>query len=276
MRVRKSVYLLIFILAMFVATSNLNAAHVWTGLGDGTSWDDASNWDQLTVPPHDSGDVFLGDQTNGSLITIDSDVAADCTFGHPEGFGTIFGPEFGMDLDIYGSLTYQWSMATFQNNPADRTIINMYDGSSINTPGQRSEDIAIGNVWWDPTGPYVTMNMYGDSAVYVNYLWFGGHLNLYGGTMDIVNGIAMAGATDPNTLLDIYEGTLILEGGSTDFINDLISRNVLKAYGGAGTIVIDTEVNPGRTTVTAIPEPSTLALLCLGGLTLIRRKRIKN
>lgn len=270
---RKIVCLLIFILAMFVATTNLNAAHVWTGLGDGTSWDDGNNWDQLTVPPHNSGDVTLSDQTNGSLITIDSDVAADCTFGHPDGFGTIFGPEFGMDLDIYGSLTYQWSMATFQNNPADRTIVNAFDGSSINTPGQRSEDIAIGNVWWDPTGPYVTMNMYGDSACYVNYLWFGGHLNMYGGTMDVLNGLAMAGATDPNMLMDIYEGTLILPVDYTDIVNDLISRDVLKAYGGAGTIVIDTLVNPGRTTVTAIPEPATIALMFIGGMAFIRKKR---
>lgn len=276
MKVTKFIFLLTFVLAMIIATSDSNAAFfTWTGVGDGTSWDDPMNWDQLQVPPHDSGDLQLRDQTYGPVITIDADVAADCTFGHPDGFGTIFGPEFGMDLDIYGSLTYQWSMATFQNNPADRSIINVYDGATINSPDGRSEDIAIGNVWWDHSGPYVTMNMYGDSACYVNWFWFGGHLNLYGGTMDILTGVAMDGSTDPNTLLDIYEGTLILPADYTDFVNDLILRDVLKAYGGVGTILIDTEINPGRTTVTAIPEPSTLALLCLGGLTLVRRKREK-
>jgi hypothetical protein len=273
MRVRKFIYLLTFVFAMFAATSNSNAAaFAWTGLGDGTSWDDPFNWDQLAVPPHDSGDVGLHDTTNGNLITIDADVAADCTYGND--YGTIFGPEFGMNLDIYGSLTYKWSMATFANDPLSPTVVNMFDGSSIGAPDQRPEDVAIGNVWWDHTGPYVTMNMYGDSAVYVNWFWFGGHLNMYGGTLDIVNTFAMDGNNDALTLVDMYEGTIILQGDSEAFINDLINRGVLIAYGGAGEIVIDNEVNPGRTTVTGIiPEPATIALMCLGSLALIRKKR---
>lgn len=251
------------------------SAYAWTGNDLDGLWSSPGNWDPPGPPLYNSLDVYLSDQTNGSLITIPVGYDAACTFGGE--YGTIFGPEFGMNLDIYGSLSYKWSLATFANDSNYPTVINMFDGSSIyhDEVGNGPEDIAIGNVWWDHTGPYVTMNMYGSASVDVNWLWIGGHLNMYGeSTMDIETGVAMEGSDDALMLMDLYDGAeMILPDAFTDTVNDWISRGILVAYGGTGEIVIDTEVNPGRTTVTAIPEPSTMALLCLGGLALIRRKR---
>jgi hypothetical protein len=276
--VRKLVYFLSFALTIGLAANAFGDGEFygWTGVGLDGMWNNPDNWSMFAVPPHMSGNVGLTDQTNGSLITIPAGFVADATFG--VGFGTIFGPEFGMDLDIYGGLNYDWSMATFANNPLSPTVVNMFDGSFLGYINDRPEDVAIGNVWWDHTGPYVTMNMYGSAASYTNWFWFGGHLNMYGGTLDVLTGVAMTGNNDALTLMDIYEGKMILPDAFTATVQDWISRGILKAYGHTpGTegydIVIDTQSMSGRTIITATPEPCTLALLCLGGLALIRRKR---
>jgi hypothetical protein len=263
----KKLFLILFLI--LVSSASGQDYYAWTGAAGDGLWSTAENWNLAEVPPHDSGDVGLTDQTYGSLITIPAEYTADCTFGHPDGWGTIFGPEFGMDLDIYGDLTYQWYLAPIQSDPGgDRSVINMYDGSSI----YGAEGIAIGDNWWFPA-PYVTMNMYGSASADLNWLWIGGHLNMYGGTMDVSGGVEMSiNVDDALTKVDIWEGTLILPDNFTDAVNDWISRGILVAYAGTGDIVIDTEVNPGRTTVTAIPEPGTIVLLSLGGLALIRRK----
>lgn len=269
---KKLIVLFSFVSLLGLVNSALGqSVYAWTGNDLDGLWSSPGNWDPCGPPPHDSLDVFLSDQTNGSLITIPTGYTADCTFGHPDGWGTIFGPEFGMDLDIYGSLTYQWYLAPVQDDPCEtlRSVINMYDGSSI----YGAEGIAIGDNWWF-SAPYVTMNMYGSALADINWLWVGGHLNMIGGTMDVSGGVEMSiNVDDALTKVDILEGTLILPADFTATVEDWISRGILVAYAGTGDIVIDTEVNPGRTTVTAIPEPGTIILLSLGGLALIRRKR---
>jgi hypothetical protein len=262
-------FLICFVLALGLLSSDAEAVfYAWTGEASDGMWNNPLNWDQGEVPPYDSGDVGIGDQTYGSLITIPAGFDASCTWGSE--YGTIFGPEFGMDLDIYGSISYKWYIASVADDPAAPSVINMYPGSSI----YGAEGIAIGDTWWYSGGPYSTLNMYGDASVDINWIWLGGHVNMYGGTLDISGGVAMSGnIADELIRIDVRGGTLILPDAFTDTVNDWISRGILLAYGGVGDIIIDTEVNPGRTTVTAIPEPSTIALMCLGGLALIRRKR---
>jgi hypothetical protein len=272
MIMRKLVCLISFVLVVVLVSNAFGAfAYTWTNAAGTGMWCDGGNWDMGTPPTVDSGDVFFDAATRGSLITIPAGCDASCTFGNQ--YGTIFGPEFSTDLNIYGRLTYPWYMAAVNPNIDDRTVVKMYNGSYI-----KGEGVAIGDTWWWSGGPYVTMNMYGGNAD-LNWIWIGGHLNIYGGTMSILGGVAMSGnIADDLIRIDVRGGTLILPADFTGTVNDWISRGILLAYGAKpgtnGTsLIINTTVNPGRTTVTAIPEPCTLTLLSLGGLALIRRKR---
>ena len=104
------------------------------------------------------------------------------------------------------------------------------------------------------------------------------------GLVELVDGLIMAGGLEigpPGSggKMDIREGTLVLNGNQMDYVLDLITAGLLTAYGtdGLGPVIqwqYDYNVrNPGKTTVTVIPEPATLILLSLGGLVLRHRKR---
>ena len=92
-----------------------------------------------------------------------------------------------------------------------------------------------------------------------------GHVQLDGGLIDVTGngGLIMSSSGS----VDITGGILKLNGEVT---NMSVYGNVT-AYGGAGSFVYD--YDGARTTVTAVPEPTTLALIGLGSL-LIRRKRV--
>jgi hypothetical protein len=137
----------------------------------------------------------------------------------------------------------------------------MFSGSSI----YGAEGIAIGDNWWLP-GPYVTMNMYGSASGDINWLWVGGHLNMYGGTMNIKKGVNMSvNVNDALTRVDIYAGKLIMPADVNDSaIKNWISRGILLAYGRTpGTegcdVIIDTKTTPGRIILTATAGSSAMA-----------------
>jgi hypothetical protein len=55
---------------------------------------------------------------------------------------------------------------------------------------------------------------------------------------------------------------------TVDVVNDWVSRNILRAEGDVGYILTDNSINPGKTTVytSLVPEPTSIALLGMGGL----------
>jgi hypothetical protein len=279
---------------MFCLASNAIAqdTYYWTNASGDGMWNRDTqpyNWargdNRIPSPPpeHGSSDVFISGNpsTLTTPLVIPEGYTADCAYGTE--FGTIFGPEWGLHLDIYGSLTYRWYLVLAQaqeglidpanpDNDPNRSVVNMYRGSKIHgtedSPGDsvRAEGIAIGTNWWAPL-PYVTMNMYEGSECFVNWAWLGGHLNLYGGTFDVLSGFNMGIGTPENVpdiliRLDIHEGNLILPPDSSDAVQDWIDRGILKAYGMTpgelkskdAQILIDTTTVPDRTIVTAIPQ----------------------
>ena len=130
----------------------------------------------------------------------------------------------------------------------------MYSGSSLSGQG-----IALGDNWWYWGGPYVTMNMYGNAFAGINYMYWGGHVNMYGGILSLTNGLTVettGAVSDATRSMNLAGGELILPGAFTSTVNDWISRGILLAYGKAqdtSDMVIDTATLPGRTIVTTIP-----------------------
>jgi regulation of enolase protein 1 (concanavalin A-like superfamily) len=292
--------------------------YLWTNASGDGMWNNSANWKRSASwmsPPVWSNTTVLPEKltadTSGQIwltpgspnpavtdiprnpsvrlmpVTIPAGYDADCG-SKADSYQTIYGPEGGVHLDIYGKLSVRWTIAPVQimeglidaNDPNDllppedpnRSVINMFDGSEMYGPwesegtlgGNRCETICLGLSWWMAL-PYVTMNMYGDSVVYALSLHLGGHLNMYGGTMDITDYV-LVGTRDTWTVpdnqirIDIYKGKLILPADYTDTVNDWIARGIVKAYGmtpglpGGSQIIIDTTTTPGRTIVTAIPE----------------------
>lgn len=102
-----------------------------------------------------------------------------------------------------------------------------------------------------------------------------GEVLLKGGT--ITAGALEFTAADQVALLshmDITGGTLILSGDREELVKGYIGDGyITTAYGGTELLNVSYDSNTGFTSVTAIPESSTLAACCLLGLLSISRRR---
>jgi len=224
----------------------------WSGLGGDGLWADPNNWTPVGVPSSSvDANVWLDSANGWSVITI--------TNGEVETPGSgagdmIYGPEFGAGLNLYGTLNWRWYLIPVQNDPTHPGILNLFSGSSAS-----GEGIALGDTWWYWGGPYVTMNMYGNAFAGINYLYWGGHLNMYGGTLSITNGLTLDtidSVSDATRSMNLAGGELVLPGALSSTVSNWISRGILLAYGkvlDTSDIVINTTSVPGRTMVTTIP-----------------------
>lgn len=259
-------------MAVGLAGSALGEDNHWTGGGGSAAWNDSHNW-ELGIPGPNTTNAWLqipAANPLSTVVTIPLGYTANVgtAFLGQEGttaYGTIFGPEWGMTLNIHGTLNYDWMLYPV-GSVANPSFINM-DGNAVLT----GVNLGIGNSWWFHGGPNVTMTMTGNAAATVAWLFWGGHVNLYGGTFTINGGVnedVLDAVSDATRLMDITGGKLVLGfGDQTALVNSWMSRGILQAYGGVGSILIDTLTMPGQTIVTAvIPEPSSMALLGFGAL----------
>ncbi len=224
----------------------------WSGLGGDGLWADPNNWNPVGVPSSSvDASVWLDSANGWSVITISNGEVENPGSGSGD---MIYGPEFGAGLDLYGTLNWRWYLAPVQSDPAHRSILNLYTGASVS-----GEGIALGDTWWYWGGPYVTMNMYGNAFAGINYLYWGGHLNLCGGVLSITNGLTLdtvGSVSDATRSMNLAGGKLILPAAFAGPVNDWIARGILLAYGKAqdvSDLTIDTTTLPGRTIVTTAP-----------------------
>jgi hypothetical protein len=232
----------------------------------------------------------------GLLLTLASSVPA-WAISPPEfigpgeefstGYEDVWGPEFGQDCEIQGGT---WSgpafigLNAYNDNLADLSEVNL----GRNGTGGLIDigEYLLGESWWAHDGGYVAHNQWSGTCNVRGWLWMGGKMNLYGGTTKITGGFNM----DPYknwagyTQLTIYmPDPDPLSGGRLNLPRSLydsfeIGRWVHEGYLVAGGDAVGRHIvydfsEEGRVILTAVPEPATMTLLCLGALALIRRKR---
>jgi hypothetical protein len=197
-------------------------------------WADTNNWSG-GAPATTAGWSTVINPAAGPTCTItNGEVESPASLSDDAStYGSVYGPEFGASLDIYGTLNFNWVIAPVQNDPtpANRSVINLYSGSSLN-----GVNLGLGTEWWYWAAPYVTLNMYGNAQANVANLWLGGHVNLYDtSVLNATNSIQDQGSlnavTDGSRSLNISGGRLVLPTGSTSQITNFIGRGVLLAYG---------------------------------------------
>lgn len=258
-----------------ISRASAITTNYWSGAGDGMTWSSPANWQGGAVPV--AGNVyqiFLGTGYPTATPTPITIGAADIVTAQDQ----LFGPEWGESLNIYGSINTGFGFAPV-GDAANPSVVNMYSGSSLTT----GDSIFLGDMFWFNGGPDLTVNMYGNSQMTTKYLAVGGHLNIYGGIVTVnsalLTGTSTAGAwgspivTDATRLIDVAGGELIVTGDATAQANDLITRGVLEGNGIVGNVNINTTSLAGYTIITAVPEPASMALLGLGGLALMLRRR---
>ncbi len=231
----------------------------WSAAGDKMTWSQGANWTQGVAPLTDGTTWQIDTSANagGSVVPITigaSDVVAIND--------AIFGPLWGQTLNINGTVSCGFGEFIWGDNNSGVSTVNLYANSSLFL----KDTLALGTAWWFPGGPNVTMNVYSNAFVGVTWMQFGGHLNLYGGTMSVTNGFNTGTATGPvftggadtdaTRAINLIAGsTLVLPASYTGAVNDWITRGILQVYGAPASvdeIVID-EANvdwPNRTVVT--------------------------
>ncbi len=220
----------------------------WNGTVGNNAWNNPNNWNPVGVPPPGNpspgytGNVWLDPSPvdGDTVITITpGDVESPGVGNSSEVFNTIFGPEFGCTLNVYGTLTFDWTIAPYQPDPTPgaRSHINLHGNAFMSTSGA---SLNLGSGWWNVCeGAYVTMNLY-DNANYSSFggagLWVGGHINIYDASLVFINGYVNFDAGQANN-----DGTadFVLGGGTlaipetfgTAGVTNWIQRGILRAYG---------------------------------------------
>jgi Bacterial Ig-like domain (group 2) len=188
MKLKTMYYAVAAILAIcWVQTASAWPDFAWTGAGGDGMWNNPLNWNNLDettnttgLPDSGTGATQIDPQAGSTQVTIPAGYVVDLGYETPGApvYNTLFGGEWGMTLNIHGTLEYNWMWAPVQNYwPNGRTIINLYTNSVVQTQGA---GVGIGYAWWWYAGaPYVTMNMYGNATLIEPNIALGGHLNIY-------------------------------------------------------------------------------------------------
>jgi hypothetical protein len=230
----------------------------WNGTTANTDWNVAANWTPAGIPSSSvDANVWLDAANGDSVITIP---AGDVETPGSGTYDTIFGPEWGVTLNVYGSLTYKWFLFPVQNNPAPgaRSYVNLRDNAVVSTSGAA---VGIGDSWFYQVAPYVTMNLY-SNAQYNSFggagLWLGGHLNIYDNAKFVVDGYVnmdvVGCQSDGTRSINLGGGVFKAPEGFSYAINNWVSRGVLRVYG-KGQDFTDLVVNDDGTNAVASAVP---------------------
>ncbi len=241
---KKVIYLIPFVL-MLGSVSNAEDIQ-WTDLGADHLWSTPENWDLGRVPTLADDvriDVPAAGAPNGPVIQDGIDAKANGIFTEAAGEPTL--TMTGGTLEVADWIWWgdgENSFGIWEMSGGTVSVVNEFElgwGGGAGTLTMTGGTINAGEAVI-PT----------DSGAF-------GELYLYGGTYNVTTagGLSM----EENGMIDITEGTLVLEGDDTAKVNDLIAAGLITAYGGDGQLELDFDVrNPGKTTLTATIEKTVL------------------
>ncbi len=273
---RKRILATICVASFLAAGSVLAGGGLWTGNGTAPYlWDDPLNWETGVPAAGDTVYITAAGTGTTKYPIIQDGIAAQA-----------------------GTIILGWD--NFTPNPGDMTKLIMTGGSLTTTSdmwigkddgndgneGPGIFEISGGTVALGPTGHLIvgqgsagTVNQTGGMVSPWRLVldWDSnspGTYNLHGGIVHITDAAAPIHLR-PGSLLDIAgDGQLLMDSDQTAAILAGIDSGHITAFGGLGTVLYDYDVtNPGQTTVWAVPEPATLAMLAAAGLFLRRRRR---
>jgi len=291
------------VIAMVLSLVSIASAEIWNG-GTG-SWGVPGNWNTPAQVPLASSAVTIA--VDGSIVNMGAAaVAKQVSLGTTVAAGTA-------TLNVSSMFTLADTAADGPNQAwlspgraaSSRGVLNVYNDADIDTPRLQ---VAWGGGTLASQGSIGTFKMDGGLVTVGVGLWAGltntqffvangqnsvGYVYLNGGTLDLRNLLIANRGTGTNwstdstfrmamnstmstATLDISGGAIMLSGQVTDLRNVIktayASGVTLTGYGIANNFAYSYDGT--NTTVTGIiPEPATVALLGLGALVLIRRKR---
>ncbi|HCO93716.1 MAG TPA: hypothetical protein DIU00_07165, partial [Phycisphaerales bacterium] len=231
---KKMICLISFVLIL--SSVGYSADIHWTGSGSDKLWTTRENWELNKVPT--TGDnVFLNMPAakSGPIFQDGMDVKINGLSSEVAGESTM--TMTGGTLEI---ADYIW----WGDDNNNHGIFTM-SGGTITVGNEFELGWGGGSGTWTMTGGSVTCG----ELIIPTDSGAAGELFLHGGTITVgSDGLEMS----PVGLIDVGDGTLILEGDLTAQINDLIDAGQITFYGGGGLVVLDYDGrNPGKTTLSA-------------------------
>ncbi len=212
----------------------------WTGGGGDRLWSNANNWEGGKVPT--------------SVDEVYIDVPAAAAPNGPIIQDGIEAQVLGLGCEVAGEPTMTMTGGTLEvadwiwwGDGADSHGTFEMSGGTITVVDEHELGWGGGTGTWIMTGGTVSAGR----LIIPTATGTAGQLYLHGGTYIVGSrGLSMT-ATG---LIDITEGTLLLEGDRTAEIQGFIDNARITAYDGVGYLDLDYNVrNPDMTTVTAIP-----------------------
>jgi len=250
---KKLIYLIPFVL-MLGSVGNAEDIQ-WTDLGADHLWSTPENWDLGRVPTLADEvriDVPAAAAPNGPVIQDGIDAKAKGIFTEAPGEPTL--TMTGGTLEVAEWIWWgdgENSFGIWDMTGGAVTIANEFElgwGGGAGTLTMTGGTINAGEAVI-PTG----------SGAF-------GELYLHGGTYNVTKADGLS--VKENGMIDITEGTLVLEGDDTAKVNDLIAAGLITAYGGDGKFELDYDNRSRKTTLTATIEKSLLFAEDFEGLAL--------
>jgi len=242
---------------------SLHAANVtWIG-SDGDLWSDPANWSGGALPTTPDKVYFNGE----AACLLDFDAGEVWQIDHGGGPLRIYGE---------GSLRVRdWHILGYGAGDVDDNAgrMEVYDGGVLNS----MQRLYIGREGEGHLTVYEggTVNILGQHLHVAQTATGVGVLTLEGGTINILEGSDAWGLRHTgNASIDFRGGTIILRNTTQnqDYLASAIGDGIIKAYGGVGEVVVDTDEELGRLAVRGVhplkPFPSDDGLATPGAVEL--------